>query len=35
MIISELEKPKYINDVIADFGCGEGKLELRLKENGH
>ena len=35
MIISELEKPKYINDVIADFGCGEGKLELRLKKKGH
>ena len=35
MLITELQKPKYINDVIADFGCGEGKLQLQLQENGH
>ena len=35
-MISELGKTKYINDVIADFGCGEGRLELDLKEkHGH
>ena len=35
MIVNELKKPKYINNEIGDFGCGEGKLELRLKKNGH
>ena len=35
MLIAELKKPKYLNDVVADFGCGEGKLELELKEAGH
>ena len=35
MLISELKKPKYINDDIADFGCGEGKLELEIKSAGH
>ena len=35
IIIDELKKTKYVNDDIADFGCGEGKLELRLRENGH
>ena len=35
MIVAELKRTKYINDVIADFGCGEGKLQLQLQENGH
>ena len=35
MIISELKKPKYKELAIADFGCGEGKLELELRDNGH
>ena len=25
MLITELQKPKYINDGIADFGCGESE----------
>ena len=28
-------KEKYINCEIGDFGCGEGKLEIELKKNGH
>ena len=35
MLVSELKKVKYINAFVGDFGCGEGKLELQLKENGH
>ena len=35
MIISELSKEKHKNKVVADFGCGEGRLELELKEAGH
>ena len=35
MIVDELKKPKYLNMDIGDFGCGEGKLELRLKKHGH
>lgn len=35
MIVAELKRPKYLNDVIADFGCGEGKLQLQLEEHGH
>ncbi len=30
VIIQELSKPKYHAQVIADFGCGEGRLELDL-----
>ena len=35
MLVKELKKSKYLNSEIGDFGCGEGKLELRLKKNGH
>ncbi len=35
LIVGELQKPKYRNADIGDFGCGEGKLELRLKASGH
>ena len=35
IIIGELKRTKYINDAVADFGCGEGRLELDLKANGH
>lgn len=28
MIVAELKRPKYLNAVVADFGCGEGKLQL-------
>ena len=35
LIISQLQKGKHISHSIGDFGCGEGKLELRLKESGH
>ena len=35
MLVKELKKSKYLNAEIGDFGCGEGKLELRLKKNGH
>ena len=35
MLVTELKKTKYVNSDIGDFGCGEGKLELKLKKNGH
>ena len=35
LIISELRKDKYKSMHVGDFGCGEGKLELALKDAGH
>ena len=35
MIVGELAKEKYKHSKIGDFGCGEGKLQLRLEEQGH
>ena len=35
LIVKQLQKENHLNDAIGDFGCGEGKLELRLKESGH
>ena len=36
ILIGELGKAKYVDHVIADFGCGEGRLELDLKvKHGH
>ena len=35
MFIDELSKSKYKNYTIADFGCGEGRLETDLKAKGH
>lgn len=33
IIIGELKKDKYKGKVIADLGCGEGKLELEIKKH--
>lgn len=33
IFITELKKPKYNGMVIADLGCGEGKLELEIKKH--
>ncbi len=35
VIIEELQKEKYQDSLIGDFGCGEGRLELDLKKQGH
>ena len=35
LITTELKKAKYRHSVIADFGCGEGKLQLNLEASGH
>ena len=34
IIITELQKDKYSKVKIADFGCGEGRLELELNKEG-
>lgn len=34
VVISELKKPKYKDMKIADFGCGEGRLQLELEKSG-
>jgi 16S rRNA G1207 methylase RsmC len=33
MIVKELKKEKYMGKIIADLGCGEGKLEIELKKH--
>ncbi len=33
ILIAELSKSKYSDKSIADFGCGEGKLQLQLEAN--
>lgn len=35
IIIAELKKDKYKALAIADFGCGEGRLQLDLENVGH
>ena len=35
VIIEELQKDKYKDSLIGDFGCGEGRLEVDLKNKGH
>ena len=35
IFIDELKKDKYKGHKIADFGCGEGRLQLDLEAAGH
>ena len=35
IFVEELSKEKYHDKIIADFGCGEGRLELDVKAAGH
>ena len=35
MLIKKLQKSERVQANVADFGCGEGRLELELKQSGH
>lgn len=35
MIINKIKKPERRNSNVADFGCGEGRLELDLRKADH
>ncbi len=35
MLITELKKSKYNKKSIADFGCGEGSLQIQLQRSDH